>query len=467
MPTVYEDFVAINPVSVIDTNVWDDKIPEVAMNFQKGPTIYTPLIDWTSRSQETGASRSVYTELLEGDVDFDEIQFSDQYIEEPMGVDSRQRALGTARYGDKVQLHEESQVFQMWKMSGNRDWRPLLRGVLGNNVRRKMEYVSRNAYLRGPKEFWSYGGNATNWGELDATCQFDIDIVTDWNLRLGQTGTPVIPGDMAAAKLAIIPPGVTYGFRKSLAAATGNETALYTQASLYAERALKYEVGDYQGVRFMEVPNDNYGQNPAVLYNCGMLQAQAHVVSAIAAGDGAPDPETTKVDEVWYVGQKDVTHYIQLDTGEAADFAKNDWVTIHTQRTNTYGVTNGVNPLSGKTIVRRVVAVDEVNDRLAFDRPIMRKYDTDLGSGVYAYVSKGQHIGFVLVLGSRGGIMGNVNRPIKFYEPKSIDDFESIWRYVWDIRAGLNIWEPNLFECHFVSVALAKPGGVITPFAGS
>ena len=48
---------------------------------------------------------------------------------------------------------------------------------------------------------------------------------------------------------------------------------------------------------------------------------------------------------------------------------------------------------------------------------------------------------------------------------KAIDDFESVWRYVWDIKAGMNIWEPNLFECHFVAVTLPKPGGLIIPGA--
>jgi len=463
MPTTYEDYVAINPVSVVDQNLWDDKIPEVIMQFHAGPTLYTPLIDWTDRSQQVGAQFSEFTELLEGDVDFDEIEMAAQYIEEPMSIDSRNRRITVARYGDKVQLHDSTQTFQMWKMSAGRDWRPLLRGVLGNNVRRKMEMVSRNAYLKGPKEFWTYGGTATDFSGLDSTAKFDIDITTDWNLRLGNTGTPIIPGDMAASKVCIMPPGAMYDFRKSLATATGNEAALYTSAQLYRGESIKYEIGSYEGVRFMEVPNDNYGQNPAVLYNAGMVIAQANIIAAVTGGDGAPDPETTKVDETWYVGQKDVTHYVQLDTGQAADFAKNEWVTIHTIRTNAFGVTNGVDPLSGKTIVRRVVNVDTINDRLSFDRPIMRKYDTILTGSTYAYITKGQHVGFCLVLGSRGGILGNVNRPLKFYEPKSIDDFESIWRYVWDIKAGLNIWEPNLFECHFVAVSLAKPGGIASP----
>ena len=182
----------------------------------------------------------------------------------------------------------------------------------------------------------------------------------------------------------------------------------------------------YKNVRFVEVPNDRFGMNNAVLYNCGAIQYQAVVSSAIAAGAGAPDPELTavadKVDDVWSVGQKDVVHYIQLAPGtDMTQFAVNDIVTIHALRTSAFGVTNGVDPLSGKTIQRRVVLIDADNLRLSFDRPVMMNYTTLLTTATYAYVTKGLHIGFVLVLGSRGGIMGNVAQPLKFYEPKPID----------------------------------------------
>ena len=444
MASTYDDFVANNPIAVIDQNLWDDKIPEVVMQFRNGPTIYTPLIEWTDRSAQTGAQTSEYTELLEGDTDFDDIAMNAQYIEEPLAVDSRKRQITVLRYGDKTQLLETSNIFQMFKISGNRDWRPLLRGLLGKNVQHKMELVSRNAYLRGPKDYWTYGGNAVDFSGLDSTAKFGLDIANAWNLRLGNIGSPVIPGESASAKLAIIPPGAIYDFQASLATASQNEAALYTQARLYAGTALPYELGTYKNVRFMEVPNDKYGQNMAVLYNAGAITAQATVMAAIAVGAGSPNPETTKVDETWFVGQKDVTHYIQLDTGQAADFEKNDMVTIHSVRTNAYGVTNGVDPLSGKTIVRRVVSVDTVNDRLSFDRPIMRKYSVDLGSGVYAFVTKGQHVGFVLVLGSLGGIKGNVNRPLKFYEPKAIDDFESVNHSVEPTINFENCWKLHI-----------------------
>jgi len=360
-------------------------------------------------------------------------------------------------------------------MSGGRNWQPLLRGLLGQNVVRKFELLARNAYLSGPKTFWTYAWDEsdrpTSFATIESTDVFNIDIVNEWNLRLGNTGSPVIPGDSASAKLAIMPPGVVYDFYKGLADAATNEAQMWRDAKLYAGQELRYELGSYKGVRFMQHPNDRYGQNNSILYNCGVIAKQYGITSPIQRGDGSPDPETTKVDDVWMVGQKDVTHYIQLETADLSGFAAGDIVTIHTVRTNAYGVTNGVDPLSGKTIQRRVVAVDDGNNRLAFDRPIMREYTApfyatsdDGGAGTfYAFVTKARHIGFVLVLGSRGGIMGEVARPIKFYEPKPIDDFESVWRYVWDIVAGWNLWEPNMFECHFCAVSLPKAGGVITP----
>lgn len=473
--STYESFYDINPVAVVDQNQWTDRIAEVAMQFKQQPVIYTPLIDWSDRTSQTGAQTTMYTEMLEGDTDFDPIPLTANYINTPHGVDSRARTLTTSRYGDKVQLHESSNIFQMWRMSGGRDWRPLLRTILGQNVVRKFEMLARNAFLLSPTSFWTYAWDnsdrPTSFASIESTDKFNIDIVNEWHLRLGNTGTPVVPGDTAAAKVAIMPPGVVYDFMTSLAAASTNEAAMWRDAKLYGGQELKYELGSYKGVRFVQVPNDRYGMNHSILYNCGAITKQYGVNAPIEMGDGAPDPETTKVDSVWYVGQKAVTHYIQLEDFADQDFLVNDIVTIHVARTASYGVTNGVNPLSGKTIQRRVVSVDHSNNRLAFDRPIMFNYTAPFNatsqSGAagtyYAFVTKARHVGMVLVMGSRGGIMGEVARPIKFYEPKPIDDFESVWRYVWDIVAGYNLWDPHMFELHFCAVSLPKPGGVITP----
>jgi len=453
------DFYNQNPVAVIDQNTWDDKVPEVIMNFQKGPSIFTPLIDWTDRSQATGAAASTFTDLLEGDVDNDEIGFADNYIEQPNGLDSRQRKIAVKRYGDKVQAHKSSSYFNQWKMSGGRDWTGLLRGVLGNNVRRKMEILSRNAFLLGPKSYWTYAGNASSFAGLGASSTFGLDMVNAWNLRVGSTGSPIIPGDVANAKLVIVAPGAMYDFQESLAGATSNEAQMWRDSQIYSGKALNYETGSYKNVRFVVNPSDNYGMNSSVLYNAGKINTQTTVSAAITAGDGSPDPESVAVDDVWYVGQKDVTHYIAV--ASVAGFNVNDIVSIHTLRTNAYGVTNGVNFISGKTIVRRIVKLD--TGKISFDRPIMKNYNVTLTSDVYAYVTKAVHIGMNLVLGSRGGILGSVNKPLEFYEPRPVDDFNSVFRFTWDANLGFNIWEPNLFEVHFTAVSLPTPGGVIEP----
>ena len=432
-PEDFFTYYSRNPVGVIDRNTWLDREAEVNLAFNTQPVVYTPLIQWTNRSEQTNAQFSEFTDLLEGDVNNDEIPMTAQYIPEPFGVDSRSRRITVNRYGDKIMLNEFSNVFQQWKLgpNGGRDWRPLLRGLLGQNVVKKMEILSRNAFLLGPQTHHTFAGSATSVGTLTSADTFNLETVNAWNLRMGQTGAPVIPGDTAAARVCIIPAGAVYDFQKSLATATSNEASMWRDSSLYAGMKLRYEIGVYKNIRFVQAPNDRYGVSPAVLYNMGAIEIQANVTSPISAGDGSPDPEAEKVDGVWYVGQTAVTHYLQLanDTDMSA-FELNDMVSIHAVRTSKWGVTNGVDPLSGRTIVRRIVKIDAVNCRLSFDRPIMQNYTSDLDAGAgttYAFVTKGRHVSFNLVMGSTGGVLGNINRQLKFYEPRPIDDFDNSW----------------------------------------
>lgn len=470
--STFDEFYDMNPVSHIDQNQWDEKISELHIAFRQMPVLYTPLIDWTNESQMTnGARTTIWTEMLEGDVDIDEIPANAYYIDTNIGVDTRSRTLSSKRYGDKAQLHESSNMWQRFVMNGSRDWRPLMRGMLSSNYIRKHELLARNAFLMQPKEFWTFGGDATNFSEIVSGDILSPEMTLQWALRLGNTGSPVIPGDTAGAKVALCAPGAVYDYRKALAAATTSEAQMWRDAQIYAGQAIRYEIGAHNNVRFQQVPNDKYGENLSVLYNAGAISAQYGVAMPINMGDGAPDPEgTEKIDDVWSVGQKNVTHYIQLEAAaDMTKFAKHDIVSIHTQRTADFGVTDGCEFRSGKTIQRRIMSIDATNKRLSFDRPIMSKYASAFqakpSSGVaglyYAFVTKATHIGFTLVLGSRGGIMGKIDRPVKFHEPKPIDDFESVWRFVWDEYAGLNLWDPNLFECHFHSITLPKPGGVI------
>jgi hypothetical protein len=459
-------FYDLNPVGVIDQDKWDLKAPEVNLRFHE-LGLYTPLIDWDASPQATGAVTEVETELLEGDVDSNPIPLTANFIDAD-GLDSRFRKFSVERHGGKVQLHKSSNAFTMWQKSGGRDWRPLLQGLLGRNVVNKFESLAKGVWFKGSKDYWTYSGNATDFAGILAADHFELGMVNEWNLRLGNTGSPVIPGDAAQAKLAILPPGAVYDFQNSLATATGNEVSMWRDAVLYQNK-LNYEIGTYKNIRFMEAPTNRYGINPNVLYNAGTIAKQFCVIEPIHMGDGSPDPNAETVDGVWYVGQKDVTHYVKLENFAAGDFEKNQVVTLHLKATNAFGVTGGVDPFDGRTIHRRVVKVDAGAKTLAFDRPIsfnytsakaMKSVSGNADIQGYAYVTRGIHIGFSLVLGSRAGVKGKVLQPLEFYEPVPVDDFKSVWRYTYDAIVGHNIAEPNMFELYFFSVSIPKPGGV-------
>lgn len=469
-----DNFYDINPVAVIDQNHWTPQLEEVMWLYRESPVIYTPLVDYDTEAMQTGAETTIRTELMPGDVDIEEIPLTANYINAYLAVDSRSRRLTQRRYGDKVQLHSSENIYQQWRMSGGRDWRPLLRGILGNSVIVKNEMLARNAFLTGPTSRWTFadgGGHPTNFNEITSADTFQIDIVKKWNLRLGATGNPVVPGSDAGAKLAVVPPGVKYDFLSSLAAATASEAQMYRDTMIYRGDHLKYEFGSYMGVRFQEHPNDMYGDNRSVLYNCGAIVKQFGVTLPISIGDGTPDPETTPVEGTYYVGQKSVRHYVQLEDFANADFAEGDIVTISYYTTARYGVTNGVDPLAPKTIQRRVVGVDHVNNRLSFNRSISFEYkDAFHGTSVsgaagdfYAYVTKARNIGMIVAMGGRGAIRASIAKPLSFYEPEAKDDFKSVWRFVWDEHMGFNVWEPELFEVHFCALTLPKPGGLILP----
>lgn len=469
-----QQYYDLNPISAVDQNQWTERDAAInleAMNQFRNRSLYTPMIGW--EPQLNGAQTTFEYDMIPGDVDGDEIPMTANYVD-ATGVDSRMRSWTVTRYGDKVQLHKSSNVFQQWTFGGGRDWRPVLQGVLGDNLIGKYELLSRNIFLRGAKTFWTYAGDATSIATLDGDNKFQLDAVNAWNLRLGQTGAPMIPGDSARAKVAIVPPGVIYDFFAALPGASANEASLWRDAVIYGTQTplLNYEIGSFKNIRFLEAPNDSFGMNPNVLYNAGTVGKQYGVVEPIKAGDGAPDPSTTLIDGVWRTGQQNVTHYIKLEDFADGDFAVNDIVTIHLKRTNAYGVTSGLDFLDGKLINRRVVAVDFTANTISFDRPILRNFTaafTSTGSvtgatpgAFYAYVTKARHVGMVLVLGDKTGVKGKMVEPVKFYEPKPVDDFDSLWRFSWDSVCGWNVADPHKFEVHFCSVTLPKPGGLIS-----
>lgn len=237
---------------------------------------------------------------------------------------------------------------------------------------------------------------------------------------------------------------------KSEASTSGNVQKVFLDAMAYGDavRLVRGEVGMYRGVRFVET-------NDAVLWNCGRITHQATIDAAITRGDGAPDPGSATVDSTYYVGQSAATHTITVD--DSSGFSVNDRVSIHVDRTSAFGVTNGADYRDGKFLTRRVVSVPD-GTHIVVDRPIMEDFSTDLGGGVYGYVTLGTNIHGSLFLGAADGVAMGVLQPPSVYVNSPIDHLRSQWSAVWKARLGYNIFHPEGIEVVFSAGSVREKG---------
>jgi hypothetical protein len=250
-------------------------------------------------------------------------------------------------------------------------------------------------------------------------------------------------------------PGVIYDIQKG----TGSDEWLTVHQYADQMALLRYEVGAYKNIRFVQSPK-------LVLWNAGEVIAQGSVSAAINAGDGAPPPGTTKVDATYMVGQTTagVKNYIEVGawgTGTLANVAVNDIITIHVTRTSDNGVTDGVDIREGTLHNRRVVAKTTSPDRIVLDQPIMVDMNTNLGGGTYAYVTKGRNIHSSIFVGGSEGIVSGVAMPPRFHAPPPVDDFEMVQRFSWDGYLGHQVFAPEVFEVVFSAGSTRVKGAAV------
>ena len=317
-------------------------------------------------------------------------------------MDSFERRITFSRYAGKLSLNRYDDLVTYWKQNGVRGLKRIINMGLGHHITNVLDKLARDAFLSAP--FAMYGDGLGTWGGTDYSAIDSSDYATasllnQVNLGLKERDTEgFITGEANLGRntVCITSPGVLYNLR-SEANATGNADG-FVDVLKYArpDQYIRGEIGMYHGVRFVETNN-------AILYNAGAIATQATISAAIAAGDGSPDPASAAVDSVEYVGQTAATHAITVS--DTTGFAVGDILTIHVDRTNAKGVTDGVDTTDGKLHNRRVVAISgTVGGTLSFDRPIMEAFSTDLGGSVYGYVTKAQHIHTMIFLAGQDGV---------------------------------------------------------------
>jgi hypothetical protein len=220
-------------------------------------------------------------------------------------------------------------------------------------------------------------------------------------------------------------------------------------------------------VQYRNITVQDYGVSLS-LWNAGKIIKQVKVTEPIMWGDGTPDPETgVAVDNIWLTGQGGaaVKHYVQCEVGSfvAGDFKYGDFINIHTQRTDEFGVTNGCDVLDGMTITVEVVSADAATGRIVVRKPITEQYDKVLGdgSGAYAYVTAAQHVYPCFAIGARGMVTWAGREKITWHRPKDEEaDYPSIERVTWQERGEMNMWDPDVYEIVYCEGSFANRGGV-------
>lgn len=472
----FDRYYSLNPIEAIDQNRWGAVDPAIALAFRK-KSLFTPLIDWVdldALAAGTGTTNpteiATGREALPGHINHNPIATRAKFIDAAY-FDSRQRKLyARNRYGNKIQLESYDELVNMWNKGGTTGFiNGILNVHLNNSIVGTMEKIARDSLLT-MGTVKTYAGGASNLSGLSATQDFVLDpkelrdvklklsVRSQWAVQnFGDYSNP-IPG--SNLYLVITTPGVFHAMFSNL-----NSEFVQRHTALGNQSIMNLDMIEYEGFLFMQSWD-------AALFNMGPITKQVGVIQPITAGDGAPDPETTAIDNTWYVGQSssNITHYIQCSDFGASDFAAGDFVTLHTARTNSWGVTDGVDVTDGYTATFEVETVNHSTNRLVFRTPVMADYTQQFahttlgGSGAvgsaFAFVTKALHVQPAYIFGARGGLRFAIRRGVEFHNPPAVDDFQSTTRVSWDLFGEMNRWNPDLWEVHMSVGSWGNRGNV-------
>jgi hypothetical protein len=373
-----------------------------------------------------------------------------------MHIDSRSVDITFQHNGNKVAYHKYDDMITYWKKNNQAGLRAIVKSALGVAEVDMNDLLARNALIGGALTtgYTLYAGDAANFNDLSTTDLYDPSIGKSIQLGMTMRDVPGAqnPAGSGASIVCFTSPGVIHDIQD-------NDDWVAVHQYLQDRILLNYEVGSYKNVRYVQTPK-------CILWNCGGIIARASVTAAITAGDGAPNPATTKVDGTYKVGQttSGIVNYIQLSaatSGSLGAFHVGDVVTIHKTLTDDYGVTDGVDFQEGTLSNRRIVAFDEATRRMVFDRPFLLDYDSALDTGVYAYVTKAHNVHASIFVGGPEAIVAGVSQQPLFYALDPIDDFKAIYRFSFDQYLGYQPYRPEVFEVVFSAGSTRIKGATV------
>lgn len=328
--------------------------------------------------------------------------------------------------------------------------------------------LARNEFLAHPYPLFGTG-SATGFGGIGDSDKLATDLVDEIWLSLKDRTKPysALPTSYVTGDeiICITTAGAIYDLKREVGTGAGGlnfvDVNKYTDAG--RNLLINGELGMYRGVRFVDNPL-------AKLWNVGTIAHQTTIKAAVTPGSGAPDPATEKVEGTRMVGQPGATHYIKVN--DASGFSAGQMVTIHLLRHDATslaadaqrGVLNGVvmtDPMKQDVEIHRIdTSGGTGNHKLILKEPYMMTSDsgkgleTDLGSGVYGYVTKAKTIHSALFLTpglSSNALVCGVAQPPVIYTPPAIDDYMSIFRISYDMWMKYALWDARAYHLAFLN----------------
>lgn len=435
---------------------WDQNqrtvyVPDLLESYQEKAVFYQMVTYGVNlRAQRTGTM--VFSQVIDPEPNIAELNTRQIWLPQ-VYMDSQKLEITAAYYGDKIMAHKYDDDITYWRENGSSGLRPLIRNRLGPHMVKSLDILARNAFLE--KSTVIFEGNRSGFNAIQSTDTFDLDVC-----RAVQLGADYQTDPVQNPIFCVTTPGAVYTVRDT-------DDGEFISRLKYTDGSrvtMNYEIGEYEGVRFTQHP-------VLTLWNCGEVLQQTTIGASVGLGDGAPDPDTTKVEGVWEVGQAGATHYITV--ADNSGFEEGDFVSIHVYRqgdSSTYDsglnakfkATNGA-LFNDPTKIEREVHSTSGADKIIFKKPITTDdFQTDLGGGVYGYVTSARHMhGAVFVKGPRGVVAG-VIQPPQTYTPAPIDDVEAIYRVSWDARMKYQQMYPSRYEVYFFNAPTRKLGQVVT-----
>jgi hypothetical protein len=471
-----EAYMDANPMQSWDRHKWDEYDLAIDTAFHGRDILFSPLMNYVS--MPNGADTyHVAPEMLRGATNHNEIGLRQRYIDAIYADMRRKKLVSNKRYAGKAQVWEFDEINNRFS-PGSRRWflevlrRRLMGGIVETHEKLARDSIFDFALHQFTADGTAFSAGTNDFSDIDTSSTYlvDVKLLEQVRLRMAERsmaytqewGTYASPvPNWGSDLLVLTTPNVIYDLWN-----TPEGQWMRDLRELQDQRIINGGIVRWHGITFAE-------SMWARLWNAGTITKQVAVTSPINFGDGAPDPDETGVDNVYYVGQSgsNQVHHVQCSDLGSGSFSAGQRVSIHTARfaATDYGVANSVDFTDGETIEAEIYSVDEDNEQITFREPIPMEYVkpfsyTSLGadstSGIaYAFITKAQDIHPMIVVGARGMATWAARTKVRLHEPEDHADLPGVSRVTWDEYGQMNRWNLDIFEILFCAASTAGGGG--------